>query len=99
MDQMTAVKEQKTLGDFADKVPKALIELGREYKSAQLAESKAKEKTKNKMAQIIEKMHKLGCGRFRLEVNGVMKWLCLTDKEGLRWEKSETNGQVEETDE
>jgi hypothetical protein len=94
---MTTKVEQRTLGDFADKVPKALIELGREYQSCQLSESKAKEKTKYKMAEIISMMNKLACRRFRLEVNGVIKWLCLTDKVGLRWEKSATNLQPEDT--
>ena len=46
------------------------------------------------MTEIIDKMKSLGCKRFRLEVDGNMKWLKLTDREGLKWEKSETNGQV-----
>ena len=83
-------KEQKQMPGMEDDTPQELIDLGKDYKRIQTAESKAKEKTKAKTQEILDKMHELGIQKFRVEVDGNMKWLTIKDNERLKWEKSQT---------
>ena len=75
--------------------PVELLDLGREYKNLQVKESKAKAATKAKVSEILEKMHELKIERFRVEVNGNLKWLTIDVGEKLKWEKSESEGPSE----
>ncbi len=88
--------QQLQIAGMEDDTPEELVELAREYKRCQTSESKAKEKTKNKMAEILDKMHELGIQKMRLEVDGNMKWLKIAETEKLKWEKSETVPMSEE---
>lgn len=74
-----------------DNTPAELIELGQAYKKAQSAAAKAKEKEKAAKLAVIEKMHELEVPKFRLEIDGNMKWLTIVDNESLKFEKSETS--------
>ena len=82
--------EQTQFQGMEETTPVELLDLGREYKGLQVKESKAKAATKAKVAEILEKMHELGIERFRVEVNGNMKWLTIDVGEKLKWEKSDT---------
>ena len=74
-----------------DLTPPELIELGKDYKKCQTTEAKSKEKTKAKLNEILDKMEELEIERFRVEVDGNMKWLTIKDVKSLKWEKSETS--------
>ncbi len=91
-----AKKQAPQFEGMEDTTPPELIDLGLTYKKCQLAEGKAKEKTKDTMSRILEKMHELKVSRFRLEVDGNMKWLTINPSEKLKWEKSETAPKLEE---
>lgn len=83
--------EQLQIAGMEDDTPEELVELGREYNRCQTAESRAKEKSKAKKQEILDKMHELGIEKFRLEVDGNMKWLEIDETEKLKWKKSETS--------
>ncbi len=88
-------KQEGVFPGMEDDTPAELIELGQAYKKAQTAAAKAKEKEKSAKVAVIEKMHELNVPKFRLEVDGNMKWLTIVDNETLKFEKSETAPPVE----
>lgn len=88
--------EQLQIPGMKDDTPEELVELGREYNRCQTAESRAKDKSKAKKQEILDKMHELGVDKFRLEVDGHMKWLEIDETEKLKWKKSETSPVDEE---
>ena len=69
---------------------KYYVQKAKLYKKEQLAEAKAKARTKATKGAIIQKMTELKVNRFRVEVEGNMKWLTLKEEETIKWEKSET---------
>ncbi len=85
---------KKSAGQFAgmeDDTPQELLDLAKLYKKEQLAEAKAKERRKATKGALINKMIELKVDRFRVEVDGNMKWLTLQPEEkNIKWEKSET---------
>lgn len=66
-------------------IPAELIELGLQYKRAQKKESDSKSNTKALFCSITDMMHKRGIQKFRVEIDGKMKWLCLDSSEKLKW--------------
>lgn len=88
--------EQLQIAGMEDDTPEELVELGKEYARLQTGESRAKEKSKSKKQEILDKMHELGVDKFRLEVDGNMKWLEIDETEKLKWKKSETSPADEE---
>ena len=82
--------EAQQFDGMEDDTPQELIDMAKLYKKEQLAESKAKERTKGTKGAIIQKMRELNVTRFRVEVEGNMKWLTLREEESIKWEKSET---------
>lgn len=83
--------EQLQIAGMEDDTPEELVELGREYNLCQTAESRAKDKSKAKKQEILDKMHELSIDKFRLEIDGNMKWLEIDETEKLKWKKSETS--------
>lgn len=75
--------------DAHEDAPSELLDLAKLYKKEQLAESKAKAKTKATRGALLNKMHDLKVKKFRVEVEGVLKWLTRDETETLTWEKSE----------
>lgn len=88
--------KQAQFKDMEEDVPQELVDLARLYSKEQKAESKAKERTKQTKGAIIQKMIELKVQKFRLEVDGNMKWLTLENVERIVWEKSETAPEVSE---
>ncbi len=78
--------------DQQDDVPSELIELGLQYKRAQKKESDSKQNTKSLFCSITDMMHKRGIEKFRVEIDGKMKWLKLDKSEKLKWEEVKKPG-------
>ena len=72
-----------------DDTPQELLDMAKLYKKEQLAEGKAKAKTKATRGALINKMMDLKVSRFRVEFEGNLKWLTLQEEETIKWEKSE----------
>ena len=81
---------QLQIAGMEDDTPAEQVELGREYSRCQTAESRAKDKSKAKKQEILDMMHELCVDKFRLEVDGNMRWLEIDETEKLKWRKSET---------
>lgn len=83
---------KKASGQFdgmEDDTPQELVDMAKLYKREQTAEAKAKARTKATKGALILKMDELNVTRFRVEIDGNMKWLTLQEEESIHWEKSE----------
>ena len=73
-----------------DDTPQALIDLALLLKREQTKEAKAKAATKQTLGALLDEMHNTGIDKFRVEIDGTIKWVMRDTSERIRFEKSET---------